>query len=172
VPSPHAWPAPAQGGWQEQSIAPSTQALASVRMQFSPSQQPAPPGVHALLCATHATGCVQIPPMQLSIALQQGTVEEQLRFVSAHTLAAWHVPLVAPGAMLQEEPAQQSPFTVQLSPASWQEDGVPEPPVQSAQRPSVQVPLQQASALVQTAPVSLHVLEEVGSRQAKAPLSP
>jgi hypothetical protein len=59
--------------------------------------------------------------VQESVALQQGTVAEQLWVVSAHTAAASHVPCVAPAGTAQERPAQQSPFTVQLWPEAMQE---------------------------------------------------
>ncbi len=126
---------------------------------------------------------MQIPPVQVSVALQHWTVAEQLWLVLAQTDAAAQVPEVEPAGMAQEVPAQQSAFTVQVPPTAWQEDGggEPEPPplVQSAQVPvvapagMVQLLLQQSVVAAQLPPVSLHVLDEPGGRQAKnAPLSP
>ncbi len=134
-------------------------------MQLSPEQQAVPPAVHALPCATQETGAVQTPFVQVSVALQHGVVAEQLWLVFAQALAAWHVPLVVPGWIAQERPAQQSPLTVQVPLACWQ-DEPPEPPVQSAHTPFVQVPLQQSVPAVHCPPVSLQVFEDVGSRQA------
>jgi len=115
-----AWPVPAQGGWQAQPVAPAVQLtmvpFKSGMTQLNPVQQAVPPAVHAVPWATHVTGGVQIPPVQVSVALQHGTVAEQLWFASAHTLTVWHVPLVAPGGIAQLYPAQQSPSTVQLAP--------------------------------------------------------
>ena len=123
---------------------------------------------------------MQTPLVHVSVALQHGTPVEQLRLVAAHAAAAaWQVPCVAPSGMLQDEPAQQSPSTVQLAPDAWQEPPPvvpvpPVPPVQSPHLPPVQVPLQQSVAwfaCVQVPPVSLHVGDDVGRRQANQ-LSP
>lgn len=89
------------------------------------------------------------------------------------------MPLVAPGSIEHASPTQQSPFTVQPAPELEQAEigggGVPPvppvPPVSpgAAHSPSTQVWLQQsvaAVAVVQLPPVSLHVADEVGSRQA------
>ena len=86
--------------------------------QLSPSQHVA--SVHEWSISAQLTGGVQIPPLQVSVALQQLIEGEQLSLVWPHTAADPHVPLVAPGAMSQESPAQQSAFTVQLPPVSKQ----------------------------------------------------
>jgi hypothetical protein len=102
---------------------------------------------------------VQTPLVHVSVALQHGTPVEQLWLVAAQTAAAWQVPCVEPSGMLQAEPAQQSPSTVQLAPDAWQEPppGVPVPPVQSPHLPLVQVPLQQSVPAAQVPPVSRQV---------------
>ncbi len=111
----------------------------------------------------------------MSVALQHGTVVEQVWLVWAHDDegALWHVPLVAPGAIEHERLAQQSLFTVQPWPELEQAaiGGVPPPPdvLGSAQSPSTQVWLQQsvaAVAVVHAPPVSLHVGDELGRRHA------
>ncbi len=57
--------------------------------------------VHTWYASMHDDCGVQTPPVQVSVALQQGIVAEQLWLVSAHALTAAHVPLVAPGRMSQ-----------------------------------------------------------------------
>lgn len=159
-------------------------ALVVLSMQRYPVQHGAV-GLHACRAMPQLVGggVVQIPPVQVSVALQHWTVAEQLWLVLAQTDAAAQVPEVEPAGMAQEVPAQQSAFTVQVPPTAWQEDGggEPEPPplVQSAQVPvvapagMVQLLLQQSVVAAQLPPVSLHVLDEPGGRQAKnAPLSP
>jgi hypothetical protein len=142
-------------------------------------------GLHACSAVPQPVGGggPQTPLVQTSPALQHRTVAEQLWLVLAQTDAATQVPEVAPAGMAQEVPAQQSAFTVQVPFTAWQEDGgvpvLPPLPVQSAQVPlvapaaMVQVPLQQSVPAAQVPPVSLQVLDDVGSRHAKnAPLSP
>lgn len=106
--------------------------------------------------------------MQVSVALQHGMVAEQLWPVVPHTAtgAAWHLPLVAPGEIVHDVPAQQSPFAVQVLSRPWQEDGVSEPFVKSAQVPLVHVPLQQSPAPAQLPLVSLHVVDDSVRRHA------
>jgi hypothetical protein len=106
--------------------------------------------------------------VQVSVALQHGTLAEQLWLVVPHTGtdAALQVPLVAPAGIAHDVPAQQSPFAVQVLSNPWQEEGVPEPSVQSAQVPLVQVPLQQSAAPAQVPPVSLHVVDDSVRRHA------
>lgn len=125
--------------------------------------------LHAWEAVPQVAGGVQTPFVQVSVALQHCTVAEQLWLVLAHTEAAAQVPEVAPAGMAQEAPAQQSLLVVQVPPTPWQEEGVPEPPLPSAQVPLTHEPLQQsvaAVALVQTPPASLHVVDDAGSRQA------
>ncbi len=114
--------------------------------------------------------------MHVSVALQHGTPVEQLWLVAAHTAAAaWQVPCVAPSGIPQAEPAQQSASPVQVPPGAWQDVDDPEPPVQSAHLPLVQVPLQQSVPAAQLPPVSLQVVTgvvPVPGRHAKNPLSP
>jgi hypothetical protein len=111
--------------------------------------------------------------MQSSLALQQGTVEEQLWFVSAHAAAALHVPLVAPAGISQALPAQQSPSTVQLPLSPTQEGGAPvvlphvhPAPLHAEPSGLAQDPLQQSVAAAQLPPVSLQVGDEPGRRHA------
>ena len=119
--------------------------------------------------------------VHVSVALQHRTPAEpveQLWVVAAHTAAAWQVPCVAPSGMLQAEPAQQSASPVQVPPVAWQEVDVPEPSVQSAHLPLVQVPLQQSVPAVQVPPVSLQMdtgvtgVVPAKGRHAKNPASP
>jgi hypothetical protein len=121
---------------------------------------------------------VHTPFVQTSDALQHGTVAEQLWVVSPHTDAAEHVQCVAPAGMAQESPAQQSPFTVQVSPEVMQEPGCSTPPdVKSPHfmlpfASATHDPLQQSAATVQVPPVSLQVGEAPGGRHAWAACSP
>jgi hypothetical protein len=118
---------------------------------------------------------VQTPLVHVSVALQHGTPVEQLWLVAAHTAAAWQVPCVEPSGMPQAEPAQQSASPVQVPPGAWQEVDEPEPPVQSAHLPLVQVPLQQSVPAAQLPPVSLQIatgVAPVEGRHANHPLSP
>jgi hypothetical protein len=115
----------------------------------------------------HVAGGVQTPWSQRSVALQHGTALEQLSVVRAQaTDAPWHVPPVAPGAMAQARPAQQSPSTVHDPPEVEQAGAVT---VASPQRPPTHDWLQQslaAVAAVQLPPASLHVGDDPGGRQA------
>ena len=132
--------------------------------------------------APACTHCLatQTPFVQASASLQQCTEAEQVWLVAAHTEAATHVPLVAPAGMAQDVPAQQSAFSVQVWPSSWQDVEVPEPSVQSAQTPVVvpgsmlQVPLQQSVPASHVPPVSLQNVPGAvpGRRQALIVRSP
>jgi len=65
--------------------------LASEVMQARPLQQDSSE-VQTKLSETQLAGVRHTPPVHVSVALQQGTVPEQLWVVSAHTDAASHVP--------------------------------------------------------------------------------
>jgi hypothetical protein len=157
------------------------QAVLSARLRHARPVQQAWVALHAVFAPLQLDGAVQTPLVQVSVALQHGTVAEQLCVVCPHTDATAHVPEVAPAGIEQEAPAQQSAFTVQLPPTAMQPVPPPPPPpvppplpLQSAHLWSVQVPLQQSVAAAHVPPLSLQALlgGVVGSRHAWPPDSP
>jgi hypothetical protein len=120
---------------------------------------------------------MQMPPMQLSVTLQQRTSEEQLWLVSAQAAAARHVPLVAPAGTSQARPSQQSELTVQVAPDAWQKDVAVLFPQVQLRSPTgqvlpaalVQTPLQQLVVVsaVQLPVSSLQLADQLEGRQAK-----
>lgn len=117
-----------------------------VTRQASPEQQFASV-VQAALDEPHAFSQVPLDP-QTWVASQQGTVDEQVwpRLEHVET-AVWHVPLVAPAAIWQAVPEQQSRSTVHDPPLATHEE---------PQVPLLQLPLQHCAPEVQACPSALH----------------
>jgi hypothetical protein len=145
--------------------------------QERPEQQaavPVPPAAQCWLTSMHVAALTQAPEVLQVSPSQQVTAPPQVWFRSAQAAgAAWQVPAVAPGWMLQERPKQQSADTVQAWFCCWQYrtqvllSGSHEPEQQSVglsagsqatpgalqagatHFPPVQVPEQQSALLVQ-----------------------
>ncbi len=82
-------------------------------------------GSHTFPPPTQPPMTAQTPLVHASSALQHWAVDVQLSLVLAQAAAAWQVPWVAPAGMEQDNPTQQSAFTVQLPADGMQEVCVP-----------------------------------------------
>jgi hypothetical protein len=124
-----------------------------------------PPTVQTWKFCEQVGGAVQTPFVHVSVAVQQATVPPHDCPVAAHVgpVLPRQVPLVAPGAMSQVRPEQQSAVTVQ-PPVSATHDARQSPPWQTVEQhcapevqafpfgrhevqvPPMQLPTQQAFA--------------------------
>ena len=108
-------------------------------------------------CAWQVVGTAQRPARQASAgALQQSAPVTQLPPDGAQVLTGWQLPLVAPGRMEQERPAQQSPSAVQ-DPLTLAQGGWHTSPEQLLEQHSL--------ATVQPRPLAV---QEAGTSQVKS----
>jgi hypothetical protein len=113
-------------------------------------QHSPPPAVQPWDTSEQACGTAHTPPRHCSppATLQHGTVAEQVWPVSAQVGPdVLHRPLVAPGGISQESPAQQSPSMVQAPSLSTH---------RFAQAPPAHLPVQHSASAAQVLPSGSH----------------
>jgi hypothetical protein len=131
--------------------------LEEMQLKAGEAAQHSASAVQPWYCDVQVGGTVHFPARQASAgALQQSAPVTQLPPDGAHVVTAWQVPLVAPGAMAQERPAQQSPSTVQ-EPLAEAHGGAQTSPRQLLEQHSL--------ATAQPRPLAL---QEAGTSQLKA----
>lgn len=120
--------------------------------QTNPGQHSVPPNVQDCEAPEQVAGAVHTPPVQVSAVSQHRVVPPQLCPVVAHVPPPDpQVPLVSPGGMLQDRPAQQSASAVQA----------PVSPTQRATHPisGSQTPEQHCASVEQAFPVGAQVAQ-------------